>query len=805
MSEMQRKKAGFLILGRRRYRRVIGLLALFFFLLYWFSLPRNLFEKPLSVVLEDRKGRLLGARIAADGQWRFPPVDTTPDKFAQAIICFEDKRFWSHPGFDWRALGRAMRQNLRAGRIVSGGSTLSMQVMRLARGNRPRTVYHKFIELVLATRLEWRYSKEQILSLYASHAPFGGNVVGLEAASWRYFGKSPALLTWAEAATLAVLPNSPALIHPGRNREALLAKRNRLLDRLCRFGQIDSLSLVLAQSEDLPEQPFPLPRLAPHLLDRVALGRQLDKEARVGTTLDAALQQQATTVVERHHHLLRRNEIHNLAALVMHIPTGEVLAYVGNAPGAGREHGEAVDVIPAPRSTGSILKPLLYTLMLQEGELLPAQLVPDIPTVIGGYQPENFHQEYDGAVSARRALIRSLNVPMVLMLRDYGVDKFHYELRKLGFSYIDQPPDHYGLSLILGGAEASLWQITNVYAAMSRTLGHFYELDGRYWPADFRSGHYLQSSTAPEEPDRAGAVREAPFLHAGASWLTFEAMRELERPGSQGNWEIFRSGRPIAWKTGTSFGFRDAWAVGVDAEYAVGVWVGNADGEGRPGLVGVQAAAPVLFDLFGLLPSGGWFDPPYDDLRRMTVCRQSGFRPLPICPVDTIWTASAAEKAPACPYHQWIQLDPSGQWRVDARCAGPGEMERRVWFTLPPVMEYYYKSKDPNYVALPAFRQDCAGSVEEDGAGGMQMLYPTTASAFYLPVDLNGELSEVVFQAAHRVPETTVYWHLDEAYLGQTRTFHELALKPAPGEHLLTLVDEFGRRLECRFTILERE
>lgn len=805
MSEKQRKKAGFLILSQGRRRRVVGLVVLFLFLLYWFSLPRELFETPLSVVLEDRNGQLLGAQIAADGQWRFPPIDTTPDKFARAIVCFEDKRFWSHPGFDWRALGRAMRQNVKAGRIVSGGSTLSMQVMRLARGNRSRTIYQKIIELGLATRLEWRYSKDQILSLYASHAPFGGNVVGLEAASWRYFGKSPALLSWAEAATLAVLPNSPALIHPGRNREALLSKRNRLLDRLYSSGQIDSLSLVLAQSEDLPEQPFPLPRLAPHLLDRVTLDRKSGKESRVHTTLDAALQQQAIAVIERHHRLLRRNEIHNLAALVMHIPTGQVLAYVGNAPNAGAEHSEAVDIIPAPRSTGSILKPILYTLMLQEGKVLPTQLIPDIPTVIGGYQPENFHQEYDGAVSARRALIRSLNVPMVLMLREYGVDKFHYELRKLGFDYVNQPPDHYGLSLILGGAEASLWQITNVYAAMSRTLGHFYDLDSRYWPLDFRSGHYLRSAAMSKGLDRNQALREAPFLQAGAIWSTFQAMRELERPGSQGNWEVFRSGRPIAWKTGTSFGFRDAWAVGVDPEYAVGVWVGNADGEGRPGVVGIQAAAPVLFDLFGLLPSGGWFDPPYDDLRQITVCRQSGFRPLPICPVDTVWASASAENVSACPYHQWIHLDPTGTWRVDTRCATPGEMDRRVWFALPPVMEYYYKGKDPNYISLPTFRQDCAGGIAGDSEGSIQMLYPTTAAEFYLPVDLNGKLSEVVFRAAHRVPETTIYWHLDEVYLGQTKMFHELALKPAAGEHVLTLVDEYGRRLECRFTILERD
>ena len=804
MTEKQRKKRAFISGSLWQYRRGIVVFLFFVILFYWFSLPRNLFQSPLSLVLEGRDGQLLGARIAADEQWRFPVLDSLPDNFSKAIITFEDKRFWSHPGFDFRALGRALVQNLRARQIVSGASTLSMQVVRLSRGNPPRNLYQKIIELILATRLELRYSKEEILSLYASHAPFGGNVVGLEAASWRYFGKSPKLLSWGEATTLAVLPNSPALIHPGRNRDLLLEKRNGLLNKLYQKGYLDSLSLVLAQTEPLPEKPFPLPRLAPHLLDRVISEGKRGKEARVSSTLDGVLQQQAIAVVERHHQLLRRNDINNVAALIMHIPTGEVRAYIGNAPNAGPQHGESVDIVQAPRSTGSILKPLLYALMLKEGKILPTQLIPDVPTVIGGYQPENFHQRYDGAVSAQRVLTRSLNVPMVLMLRDYGVDKFHFELKKLGFSFVSQPPDHYGLSLILGGAEASLWQITNVYASMSRTLGHFYPLDGRYDPLDFRTAHFRQSAGSVFPVDRSKALREAPYLGGGAIWLAFQAMQKLERPGSKGNWEAFRSSRPIAWKTGTSFGFRDAWAVGVDADYAVGVWVGNADGEGRPGLVGVQAAAPVLFDLFDLLPAGNWFEMPYDDMKRVTVCAQSGFRPMPICPVDTIWAPLTADVAPSCPYHRLVHLDATEAWQVNLQCVSPDELQRRAWFVLPPVMEYYYKSKNPNYQVLPPFRMDCFMDVAEGKGRNMQMIYPRSEAEIYLPVDLKGELSEVIFQAAHRASQIIIYWHLDEVYLGQTQNFHNLALKPAPGNHVLTLVDQHGQRLECKFEIIER-
>lgn len=781
-------------------RRMIGGALSLLLIVYWFSLPAKLFDSPLSTVLEDRNGELLGARIASDGQWRFPALDSVPDKFSRAIVAFEDKRFWRHPGVDLRALGRAFRQNARAGRIVSGGSTISMQLMRMARGNKARTVLQKIIESILATRLELKYQKKEILALYASHAPFGGNVVGLEAASWRYFSKGPHLLSWGEAATLAVLPNSPGLIHPGRNRPYLLAKRNRLLNKLYQNGAIDSISWALACGEPLPEQPFPLPNLAPHLLDRLAAGKQ----AKVRSTLDGAIQRQVNVVLQRNRQLLKHNDVNNLAALILDVPSGEAIAYVGNAPGAGGEHSEAVDIIQAPRSTGSILKPILYALMLQEGALLPSQLISDVPTLISGYQPENFHASYDGAVRAERALTRSLNVPFVLMLQDYGVEKFHYELQKLGFSYINQPPDHYGLSLILGGAEASLWQITAAYASMSRTLDRFYTFDGAYSTKDFRSAHYnLKETPQKTSINKNALTREAPYLSASAIWLSFEAMRRLERPGAEGDWEAFSSSRTIAWKTGTSFGFRDAWAVGVDARYAVGVWVGNADGEGRPGLVGVKAAAPVLFDLFDILPSGAWYDPPYDELSALTVCSKSGYRPLPICPIDTIWAPTAGKNAQPCPYHRNVHLDESREWQIDRSCATGETLTTRSYFVLPPVLEYYYKKRNPDYEAPPPLRADCAGQSLESGYENMQLIYPKAGAEIYLPLDFNGKTSEIIFKAAHRLSETIIYWHLDEKYMGSTQTFHQMALKPAPGVHRLTLVDQLGRRLSCVFEILE--
>ncbi|HEY9046726.1 MAG TPA: transglycosylase domain-containing protein, partial [Ohtaekwangia sp.] len=431
--------------------------------LYYFCLPLTLFQDPYSTVLEASNGALLSASIAPDGQWRFPETDSVPGKFADAIIVYEDKRFRSHIGIDILSMGRAFRQNIAARKIVSGGSTLSMQVIRLSRKGESRTIPEKVIEMVLATRLELRYSKEEILALYASHAPFGGNVVGIDAACWRYFGRDAKELSWSEACLLAVLPNAPSLIHPGKNRAQLKTKRDRLLDKLQAIGKIDAFTCSLAKEEPIPEEPQLLPRAARHLLTRMRADGLAGKKLQ--STLDYALQQRVEQILQDHHDRLIGNRIHHAAAIVADIQTGNVIAYVGNIANGKNYRGDDVDVAVAPRSTGSILKPFLYAAMLDEGKILPRTMLPDIPVFINGFTPKNFSHEYDGAVPADKALIRSLNIPAVYMLRDYRYEKFHSLLKSLGMTTLSYPPDHYGLSLILGGGEGTLWDIAGMYAS----------------------------------------------------------------------------------------------------------------------------------------------------------------------------------------------------------------------------------------------------------------------------------------------------------------------------------------------------
>jgi len=779
---------------RRRACWAAVLAAAGFALWFWrYALPDPLFDDPYSAVLEDRHGALLSARIAADGQWRFPPGPAVPEKYRRAVILFEDKRFERHPGVDPLAVLRALRDNLAAGSIRSGASTLTMQTIRLARKNRPRTLAEKAREAVLALRLELAADKDEILALYAAHAPFGGNVVGLEAAAWRYFGRPPRQLSWAETAMLAVAPNAPALMHPGRNREALRAKRDRLLRALREDGAFDETTLRLALAESLPHEPAPLPDLAPHLLDRVRAERAAP---RLRVTVDRELQIQAARTLDKYHRALTRNGVHNGAALILDNETGGALAYLGNMgdPHAGK-HEAAVDVIPARRSTGSLLKPFLHAAALQEGRILPRMLLRDLPADFGGFRPRNFDFEYEGAVPAGDALARSRNVPAVMLQRDYGTARFHGLLRKLGMSMLDRPPSHYGLSLILGGAESSLWELAGMYRGLACTLN----TGGTARQASpFQAPDYDLAEATTPRPDSAAAP-----LARGAVWHTLEALTQVERPESQGLWRFFSSSRRIAWKTGTSFGFRDAWAIGVTPRYTVAVWVGNADGEGRPGLTGVAAAAPLMFELFRRLPAEPrWFVRPDGDLVAIRTCARSGYRATERCAeTRTERVPETALQAGPCPHCRWLFLDPGGPWQVHSDCMSPADMTRVSWFTLPPDMAWRYRQGHADYRPPPPFRDDC--SPPEADRAAMALILPKANARLYIPIELDGAPGRTVFEAAHREPAKTIHWHLDQTYLGSTRHFHQMALRPAPGDHVLTLVDEDGATVARRFKVLE--
>ena len=723
-------------------RKAIALILIEVLLAGWLCcLPGDLFRgTPYATVVTDRNGELLGARIASDGQWRFPPCDTVPSRYATALVQFEDRHFRWHPGVDPLALARAFRSNLREGHVVSGGSTITMQVVRMSRG-KERTLWQKGVEAILATRLESRLSKDEILALYASHAPFGGNVVGLDAAAWRYFGRPADELSWAESATLAILPNAPSSIHPGKGRDRLLEKRNRLLRRLHERGFIDSNTLEGALDEPLPEAPYPLPNLARQYVAAQPPG----VETRTGIDID--LQRQVEDATTRWADELALGGIADLAAVILDIRTGETIAYVGNASPQRARTGSEVDIAAAPRSTGSILKPFLYCAALQDGTILPRTLLQDTPVNLNGFAPQNFDLQFHGAVPAAEALARSLNVPAVHLLRAYGAPRLLEVLREAGLTTLTREASDYGLSLILGGGEGTLADVTRAYAGMVR----------RY----------------------EGLPTDSPFTDRIALWYTFEALKEVNRP-DEIDWKLIRSVRKAAWKTGTSYGYRDAWAVGVTPDYAIGVWCGNADGHGVPGMTGARTAGPVLFDLLNLLPpSSDWFEDPLSFRAEpegrsreisgvwLDVCTASGMLRSQDCPDYTrqLLPERAADSE-VCPYHR------------------DGE------FRLPPAMEWYYKTYHPEYEVRPS----------RDEAP-LEFLYPESGSVLTLPRQLDGSVPGAVFQAVHRDPAAVLYWHLDNEYLGETHLIHQMQLSPPPGKHTVTVVDGDGKTVSVGFTV----
>lgn len=749
----------------------------------FFFQPVKFFEiTPYSPVIFAQDGSLLSARIASDGQYRFPCSNEVNERYKIAVIAQEDNRFYYHPGVDPFAIMRAFFHNVFRGEIISGGSTITMQMARIERGGE-RTLYNKVSESLLALLLEIGHSKKDILAQYSCHVPMGGNIVGIETAAWAYFLRAPQDLSWAESALLSVLPNNPSLIHLGKGREKLKIKRDRLISRLEKKGYLSKIDAELAIAEPLPAQPKALPRYTPHLLDTLA-GISEDRlfHKPFLSTINKEKQILAGNIFNRYAGMLKKQGVGNAAMIIIENDTGEVKAYIGNNPDS---EGGAIDIVRSERSTGSILKPFLYASMMESGIITPQMLVPDIPTMFEGYEPENFDHSYRGAVTASQALAASLNVPAVRLLKKYGVARFRDELVAAGLTTVRRSADNYGLSLILGGAEATLFELSGIYSAMARMLLNEEDISFVSRPVVLQGEKII--------PNRFFASR-------GSVWLVFESLVEANRPDLDSFWRVFTSNRKIAWKTGTSIGMRDAWAIGADASWTVGVWAGNADGSDVSGLTGMSVAAPLMFEIFRALPSREWFKKP-SDLKQLRLCAESGLIASEDCPEVFAELPEKAVAGEPCQYHHTIHLSRSGN-RVHSGCADVGSMKHEVRFVLPPVLEYYYRNYHPEYKMLPPWEKGCQQTDNTGSNREFGIVYPAEGAKIYIPVTISGEKGKVVLRAVHRSPNSTIYWHLDGEYIGKTTLFHEVAVDVEPGKHNLTIVDQSGGMAQKNFTVL---
>lgn len=716
----------------------------------------------LRVYLNDNEQYLLSPQLQ----------DSIPDNLKQAVLTFEDQYFYRHPGVNPVSLFRALYWNVKHRRIVSGGSTITMQLARMIRGA-PRTHWNKFLEILLAVKLEVHLSKEEILQQYLIHAPYGSNVRGYLAASHRFFAKHPQQLTWAEAALLAVLPNAPGHIFPSSHEEALLAKRNFLLKKMREKDIVDDETYELSLLESIPNELIPFDLHAPHLADRIHQNNDLDV---IRTTINPEIQSETNFFVKQHAARMALLGIRNISALVVDNETGGVAAYVGSQDYHDLENNGRVDGVMAPRSSGSILKPFLYALAIDDGLILPETLIKDVPTYYNSFSPSNASEKFSGVIPANEALVYSLNIPAVRLLNAYGVDKFYNQLKEAGVSTLFRTPDEYGLPIILGGAEVTPWDISRLFRGLANG-------------GSFQDIHYLKSQQD---------TYTTQLVSAGASYLILDELKELIRPGLEFYWKKYSSQQPVAWKTGTSYGHKDAWAVGSTPKWTVVVWVGNFDGESNKGLAGMTSAGPLLFNIFQVLEEDdSWFEPQPEDYVKVTTCKHTGFYASRDCP-DRVETDAPTNMKPlrVCPFHQRLYIEDNH--RVCSRCwHGNQQVTNQLAFSSD--INYYLRQNGNLVNSVLPHKPDCP--VGNDGAA-LQIIYPLQNANVFIPKDFDGDHQKLVAKVASQFPDRELFWYLNEELIGTTQKTGSFPLMLKKGKQRLTVVDSEGNEDHVVFSTL---
>ncbi len=690
----------------------------------WVPFPEDeLARLPASVVLADRTGEPLRVRLGAGGLDCRPGYEPAPEHWiARAMVAAEDRRFWSHPGVDVLAIARAAGQNLFFGRRISGASTLSTQVIRMMHP-RDRTAGAKLVEAFRALQLERRHGKREILAFYLDRAPFGGNVVGIEAAARRYFGKGAAQLSLAEAALLAGVPQSPSRGRPDRHPERAKRRQAYVLERMEACGFITARERAEAGAQPLDTRLGKYPFRAPHFCDLVGVPARAGRDATVRTTLDADLQRLVEGVLRRR---LAGRLADGGAVVVLEVKTGAVRALVGSPDYADRRAGQVNGAI-APRAAGSTLKPFAYALALDRGLVTPATRLADAPARFRDFDPRNFSPDFRGAVSVRDALVLSLNLPAIDIERRAGQARFHALLRELGLATISKPADHYGLGLVLGNAEVRLLDLANAYACLAR--------GGGWAPVRF-----VESAAPP-------ATRTV--FSPEACWLVSDMLAGEERAMDTTGHAADVRLPPMAWKTGTSAGLRDAWTVAWNPEYVVGVWVGNSDGSSADELVGRKTATPIAWDLFRRLypdNDGPWFARPAGVVER-TVCAASGCAPGPHCAHRIAdWSIAQVSRREPCMVH-----------RTGAEAVWPAAV-----------------------ASLPDRR---AESKPAEPVEAVRIRTPARGSVFRRMPEFGADAQRLALDAASDCVGETLHWFVDDRPVGKSRAGEPLFWPLERGTH----------------------
>jgi penicillin-binding protein 1C len=740
---------------------------------FYFIIPPQtpLFQVDYSTTVLDENGKPLRYFLNNQDQWLLPPdTSNIPEKLKQSVIQFEDEAFHSHPGINPLAVIKALYRNITRGEIISGASTITMQVARM-RNPKSRTYFNKMLEMLDALKLEIHYSKEEILRLYLQHAPYGSNIMGYKAASLKYFGKNPDQLTWSEAATLAVLPNAPGLIFPTRSDPLLAKKRDLLLKKLYDNALIPDQTYRLALLEPIPDQFLTFSQDAPHLTQSLKLAHPTQDIIR--TTLNKQTQQKVQVATRKHQEQLNRFGIENTAVLVADTRTGAIKAYMGSADYFDKKAQGMVDGVQSARSSGSVLKPFLYALSMDDGLIVPQSYIRDLPTYFDGFAPNNASETFQGVATAKEALVNSLNVAAVRLLNAYGVFQFYNFLKEAGVSSLFRSADEYGLPLILGGAEVTVWDMTTLYRGLANK-GFFVPL------------HILQADSLQES-------KGIKLISEGAAHLTLEMLKDLKRPGNEFYWQNFSGQQSIAWKTGTSFGHKDAWAIGVTPEYTIAVWAGNFDGSTNKNLGGAVSAGPLMFDLFQVLGANttqNWFEKDEKAFTKQTLCALSGFVATEACPETISRDVPAHMKAlRKCSYHKIQYFSDNGKYTTCSKCWNTLGAHKKAVTFYPPDIAYYLRENGQYITPIPGHYPKCEAYTSEKA---LKIIYPNLDAKLFLPRDFDGELQEVICKVGNSRQQSTVYWYLNESYVGETHQNHKLAIQFADGWNTLMVIDDKG-------------
>ncbi|MBU4459997.1 MAG: penicillin-binding protein 1C [Verrucomicrobia bacterium] len=746
---------------RRRILRVGGIAApMLAFATAWVAFPfpvAKLAVYPEATVLLDREGRALRVRLGTDDADCRPQYEPgAEDWICKAIVAVEDRRFRSHPGVDPIAILRAAGDNLRHGRVRSGASTISTQVIRLVEP-RPRTLATKLVETFRALQMERRIGKDEILAQYLNRAPFGGNAVGVESASRRYFGKSAHDLSLAEAALLAGLPQSPTRLRPDRHPDRARRRQAHVLDRMVVCGVIDETQRAAALAQPLAIRPVTYPFRAPHFAElafAAAPGGGMQR-----TTLDPGLQRAVEEALRRHAAPLAAAGIHGAAAVVIEVRTGAVRALAGSPDYRDAENAGQVNGAASPRSAGSTLKPFAFALAIDQGRLTPGRVLADVPRSYAGLDPRNFDNEWLGLVSARDALVLSLNLPALGVAAETGVEPLLRTLRTAGLDTLDRDAAHYGLGLVLGNGSVTLLDLANAYAAIAR---------GGEW----RPCRWFEVSP-PGTPRRV--------MSAEAAWIVADMLGGEERSVDTVRHTADARLPRMAWKTGTSSGFRDAWAVAINPEYAIGVWCGRPDGRGAPQLVGTKSAVPVVWEIFrGLYPAndGPWFARPAGVAERR-VCAVSGMPPGASCGATVVdWTVPGVTRHEVCGVHRRTTV------------TGPGgaihSRVREVW--PPEVQAFLDRSR------VVAARAAHAGAAP---CNPVRIVSPVAGSVYRR---LGGPSERIPLAAAAESGER-LWWFVDDRPLASVAPGEPLLWPLEAGRHILVCADASGRSDRVPITV----